>query len=514
MEHFTRKFRSACGDSPRLAAFSTVCSGIIVHLFALTNALHNYDDIITQPAGFGTGISSGRWFLQILGDLTTSLGISYNLPLPNGLILLVLLGSAAGLLTDALHIRKKPFVVIIGLLFAVFPATTSTLFFRFTAPYYGLGVLLAVAAAWILGRCRGSFLLSGLFTALSLGLYQSYTPMTIGLFVLILLQMAFREDADWKKLILRGLYFCAALILGLVFYFLFLKLSLFAMHTQLSGYQSINQMGLISLDQLPHLIKTAYKALLLLPLWDYFGVAATPLAKGLYLLLGISSILLTVYLLIARVKKIQQILLICLLGMIFPLAINFVIVMCPDSYIYTLMAYGCLLLPCLPIVICEAIPADNARLLPAQKMIAGLLALLMLYYAYEANVSYTAMYYHNRNMENYYASLTAQVRMTEGFTSDKAWAFIGENQDPLRFSFWSDSTRYGGNADTEELINAYSKHAWMYLYVGYVMPLSTEAEIQELAQTDAVKAMPCWPDQGSIQVIDDTVVIKFEELYQ
>lgn len=512
MNHFTKKHKAVYDDCRLLSVCSTVGFGILVHLFALTNALHNYDDIITQPSGFGTGISSGRWFLQILGDFTTSLGLSYNLPLPNGLILLVLLGIAAGLLTDSLNIQRKPLAVIIGLLFAVFPATTSTLFFRFTAPYYGLGVLLAVAAAWIPGRCRGSLLLSGLFTALSLGLYQSYTPVTIGLFVLILLQAAFQENADWKKLILRGLYFCAALILGLLFYFLFLKLTLLVMRTELSNYQSINQMGMLSLDQIPHLIKTAYKGLLLLPICDYCGIAATPLARVLYFLLGILSILLTIYILITRVRSVPQGILICLLGGVFPLAVNFVVVMCPDSYIYTLMAYGFILLPCLPIVICEALPARKSLVLPARKLIAVLLASLMLYYAYEANVSYTAMYYHNRNMENYYAALTTQVRMTEGFTSDKNWAFIGNNQDPLRFSFWSDSTRYGGNANTEGLINAYSKHAWMYLYVGYVMPLSTEAEIQELAQTDTVKAMPCWPDNGSIKVIDDTVVIKFEEL--
>jgi len=200
------------------------------------------------------------------------------------------------------------------------------------------------------------------------------------------------------------------------------------------------------------------------------------------------------------------------LGLVFPLAVNFVVVMCPNSSIYTLMAYGFLTVPCLPMVICEALGEESCLRSHGTRLIACLLALLLFYYGYEANVSYAAMHYHNRQMENYYTSLIAQVRMTEGFSTDKKWAFIGSNQDPLLYSGWMDSTKYGGNSNILALRNSYSRHAWMYLYFGYAPPLSTESDIAALIQNDAVRAMPCWPNQGSIKVVDDTVVIKFQEL--
>ena len=42
-----------------LAAFF---AGLAVHMFGLTNLLHNGDDITAQPVGFGVGEESGRFF--------------------------------------------------------------------------------------------------------------------------------------------------------------------------------------------------------------------------------------------------------------------------------------------------------------------------------------------------------------------------------------------------------------------------------------------------------------------
>ena len=48
-------------------AAALVC-GVIAHSFALFNSIHNYDDILQQPTGYGAGITLGRWLLTVLGD--------------------------------------------------------------------------------------------------------------------------------------------------------------------------------------------------------------------------------------------------------------------------------------------------------------------------------------------------------------------------------------------------------------------------------------------------------------
>lgn len=135
-------------------------------------------------------------------------------------------------------------------------------------------------------------------------------------------------------------------------------------------------------------------------------------------------------------------------------------------------------------------------------------------YAYGTNVNYTAMYYINRQMESYVNSIVVQVRMTEGFDADKQWALIGTLEDPLLESPWQYETNYGGTFSLKRMLNEKSRYYWFWNYVGYRMPEAGEETVRQLQAADEVKSMPCWPTQGSIKVIGDTVVIKFQELSQ
>lgn len=136
-----------------VGAVSALAFGVITHLFGLVNILHNYDDIAQQPGGYGTGITSGRFVLTIVGDIVSYLGGNYNLPFVNGILFLMLIAASVGLLIATLNIKSRVFAVVIGMLFAAFPTATSTLLFRYTSVYYGFGVLLAVASAWVT-KCK------------------------------------------------------------------------------------------------------------------------------------------------------------------------------------------------------------------------------------------------------------------------------------------------------------------------------------------------------------------------
>ena len=162
--------------------------GMFTHMYALTNNLHNYDDIAIQPAGYGTGIVLGRWLLTMLGDAADMAGVGYNLPFVNGVLFILLLSICAGLLVSLFEIENRVCAGLVGALFVTFPTAASTMFFRYTAVYYGLGILLAVLAAWVLRRYKYGLLLSALCTALSMGIYQAYAPLTIGIFVLMLIR--------------------------------------------------------------------------------------------------------------------------------------------------------------------------------------------------------------------------------------------------------------------------------------------------------------------------------------
>lgn len=344
---------------PHLAAAAAFGSGLLVHLFGLVNVLHNYDDIAQQPRGYGTGVTSGRWLLSIMGDFCDAIGGNFNLPTVNGLLFLLLIAVSAGLLVSVFRIRNRASAALMGVLFAVFPSAFSTLAFRYTAVYYGVAILLSVAAVWLFQRCSWGFFLSALCIACSLGIYQAYVPITIGMFVLMLLQESLSDDADFRKLLRRSLACCGVLLLGLLLYYVFLKLTLCLYGTQLSDYQGVSSMGKLSLSGIPGLIYEAFYSACMLPVKDYCGLAAMKLIKAAYLLIGLFSGVLLVFLLIKRVRKPSIRLFSLLLCAVFPVAVNFVVIMCPDSWIYTLMVYS--LVPDLLCPFDSAESADRGR---------------------------------------------------------------------------------------------------------------------------------------------------------
>ena len=500
---------------PHLAAAAAFGSGLLVHLFGLVNVLHNYDDIAQQPRGYGTGVTSGRWLLSIMGDFCDAIGGNFNLPTVNGLLFLLLIAVPAGLLVSVFRIRNRASAALMGVLFAVFPSAFSTLAFRYTAVYYGVAILLSVAAVWLFQRCSWGFFLSALCIACSLGIYQAYVPITIGMFVLMLLQESLSDDADFRKLLRRSLACCGVLLLGLLLYYVFLKLTLCLYGTQLSDYQGVSSMGKLSLSGIPGLIYEAFYSACMLPVKDYCGLAAMKLIKAAYLLIGLFSGVLLVFLLIKRVRKPSIRLFSLLLCAVFPVAVNFVVIMCPDSWIYTLMVYSLVLISYVPLILLNQLTEDDRKRLwlgIVKKGVAIMLSVLALCYAYQTSVNYTALYYANRQVENYFSSIVTQVRMADGFTPDMEWALIGDIEDPLLGCYWEYEMTYGGVEFTQWLLNRYSWWDWIHNYYGYAIPTASDEKIRVLAQSDAVRAMPCWPADGSIQVVGDTVVIKCQEL--
>lgn len=501
--------------TPEFAAFVTaVVYGFLVHSFAFNNILHNHDNIASQPGGYGMGVDMGRWVLEFFGRFMDKAGLNYNLPSINGMVYIVILALAAAVLINAMKIRSHVSAVIIGALFVAFPTVTTTMIYRYTAFFYGVSTLLAVLAVWVLGRFRWSVAVSAVLIGISMGIYQAYAPLTIGLMVLQLILLGLEGNMDGKKLVIRGLWDCLALVLGLGLYFAGMKLTNAFFGIGLVEYQGISTMGNISVSQLPRLIMNALKAVCCLPLRDYCGVANRALMRIAYLLLGISSAAVVLWIFVKKIRNPFTCVIIGLLCIAFLLAVGFIEVMVSDGWIYTLMVYSFVLLAIAPLAYLEHLPREEKKHVMEifRKAICLLAVVLVLFYGYYANVNYTAVYFVGEQINNYLSSVVVKATMTEGYTTDKQWALLGDIQDPLFGCPWEEEISYTGLGFTQYILNQYSQGDWIENYIGYDLPMVSEEAKLELAATDEVKSMPCYPNAGSIRIVEDTVVVKFQDI--
>lgn len=302
--------------------------------------------------------------------------------------------------------------------------------------------------------------------------------------------------------------------MGLVIYYIGLKACLSYYGLALSGYQGISEMGQIHLTQLPAMIWNTVKTFVKLPIVDYCAIAPTGVLKIGYLFLGILCVILILQLVVRQKKKTGNLLMLLILGGLFPVGVNFIMIMCPNSTIYTLMVFSFVVILFVPLVLLDMSESEvdgRKRHLLLKRAIYFILAVMLCNYVYLANVNYMAMYYTTCQTENYVDSMITQIRMTEGFDTSKKWAFIGRTiKDPLIRNPWENIPFYGGNG--KSYLNSYSREAWIENYVGYRIPLADGETITELQGLEEVKNMPCWPNNGSVKTVGENIVIKLQKI--
>ena len=527
--------------APQGTAFiSAFICGIAVHLFSMMNVMENLDTVFNTPRGFGAGLSSGRWALEFLGHISDRYWGIYKMPSANGFMFVLFVALAAALVVTVLKLRRHMSAALCGALFVVFPCAASTLLFYFTSQFYGFAILLAVLSAWLLVKPirisrRGkegqisakqshvlTFMLSGGAMAVSLGIYQAYFPLAASLLVLSLIGDCLRGEDSFSVIMRRALYYLANLAIGMLLYFIVLRIALTVNDTSMSNYKGMSSIGHISTELLPFLFKYTRIAFLLLLHGNIYGLAPIPSFNTLYRLLGLLSAVGMVYIFIKKRRKPLVIALAAVLCCIFPYSVGLVRLMCPTDSLYdvtTIMVYGYVVVGFAPALIMEALPDVSGKLLSIlnsvlrKGTILTLTALIALY-AYFDEVNYTAAYYTTAQMENYTTALVTQVRMTEGFDTEKEWVFIGTPNDPLLNNAWDLFELYHFNLPY--LQDAYTRKNWIGAYFAYDPPIATDNEVDAILAREDIHGelvdMPVFPDYGSIKVIENMVVIKMDEI--
>ena len=206
-----------------------------------------------------------------------------------------------------------------------------------------------------------------------------------------------------------------------------------------------------------------------------------------------------------------------------PVAVNLIIIMAFSSgTMYSIMVYeivyvlvipaGCL--GALSDYYQESAAAAGGRLMKAADIVTSVaLASAVITYIWFANGNYLSIEYTNIHDTAYFTVLMDQIKSVAGYRDDMPVALIGTPSTDVAYtgSALIDGTfDIGGKTGTN--IGEYSYWNIMTKVIGFdpVVRNSDEDE-NYFYNHPEVKAMPVYPDAGSIKVIDDTIVIKFEE---
>lgn len=508
-------------DSP--VFLSSLISGIFAYGFIMFNVLHNWDSIVEWPGGYGTGIESGRWLLQLLGDFFGKVWGNYAPPLFTIMISVTLLSLSACVVVSVLGIRSRLLSMIAAVLFMVFPTVGCTMIYTFTAHYYSFAVLLAALGVYTTVKYKYGALAGAVLFACSMGIYQAYMPLAASLFVIVLLRRAVTSGADDERgpgeLIFSAVSYLFSLAAGFLIYFLFLHLFLNVYGAELTGYQGVSEMG-FKLSELPQIIARAYGEMALLPSQPFYGVNDTALARFAVRASYDISTAMLLYFLFFRHAKISYKIISVLLYAVLPLAVNSIVLLSYHSYIHLLMVYAIVCVFLLPIVLLDGLRerTEDANMLRRRLSALALAAVVAvssavsLNYIWQSNGNYMVLSFTNTQMTEYFGTIVTRVKSAEGYRDDLKFAVIGDKIDDAAYTnlaYESSPFRYSGVPD--DPVNIYSRVFWMYYYLGFDPVYATPEEREALRSMPEVADMPRYPDDGSVAVVGDFVVLRIDD---
>ena len=489
---------------------STLLFGVLAHGMALTTQFAMADGAhYLFSVGAATG--SGRWFLGLLGAVVRGIfgSPNFSLPLWSGLITFVFAGLCACTLASWLGLQKTSSQVLVSGLVTVFPVMSGLFFYNFTAPYYRFGLWLVLLGGKEMCLHRGikPFWVSVILVCLGLGIYQAFLPLFLSLLLIYFLKgLLDREQWAFSALLKEILWYCLGCIVIAAVYLASVKLSTSLLHDSLTDYKGISTMGSATLPKYLQRVKLAiylfffpekadrYAFLLPYRLLDCYRLA----------LLGIGIWGLWLVLRFARQFPLKAVAALLALAC-FPLAVNFIYVVCAQEDVYNLMLFGLLAPFLLVLCISEWLPRPNL-----QKAAAALLAVFCLFCVRTDNATYARGQLIQQRSISYFTSMAAAIKSTPGYTASTPVALVGDTfhaMDPTFRSIegYSAISMAPLPYDASPFSIGYSWQDFLTLWCGFTPPYVDGSNYENLPE---VQAMPCYPDKGSIALVNGAVVVK------
>lgn len=343
----------------------------------------------------------------------------------------------------------------------------------------------------------------------SLSLYQTGLSVTAGLALLLLLHRFLVEERDESLLLLRLLVMG---LCGTLVYFLLYKLLLFAGNLQAAGYGGADQFGLVNI--LKNLSKTLGQAYL--DFYSYY--IGHDIAANSYGVVGVTA---TLFIVggagIARqlwkrrdkIVVLQAILCIVLL----PVAVNVTSVLLPGNTLLLRTAGG--FLPIFPFLLAEAQAAwPDGTLHRICGGVALLLAVLIVRcYSVQVSADGMTMLAYKQQYISVMRQIEADVTASPEYQDAECLAVAGRlpsEKYPLnpvlqdKADPFAVSTVFWGMAFSDRV-------AWIngfYEELGWQPRFCDEARYTEIINSPEFGEMPCYPEQGAIQLLDGVLVVK------
>ena len=500
----------------RCVLLSVAVFSLLAHGYRYLSLSFSGDAMLLSQTGEAAyQLSLGR-FLQpvywlVRGDITT--------PWLIGLFATAFLMGSALIVVQLLGLHRPLHIALAcGILTANETLAVSNATYLPWTDVYMLALLLSLMGVYADRTLRRGWLVSPIFYALSLGLYQSYLPAASTL-ILLLLLLDTLDGAKAGEIWKRGLLSCVSLVLGLLLYALALRLLLTATGGQASqDYNGVGRVGLVPLAQIPALLQGTF----LMPLRLLFSpsdvpamtwhITTVPVALN-WLIFGLTAVLMVLR---AKPRGISGYLTAAFLLLMLPLGMNFVQFIAKGiASGLTIYAYNLAYLLPVALGVRTEGAADRRRLARFASCSAG--ALLAVFLALNIRNAHAMAFKRDVEFSATTAAMTRlldQAERTEGYIPGETpvvlMGMLPSSAISMERPGFEQIAKAQGMRYTYGASYETGNYWYLEMALGEPIRLVSHEERVRLSALPQAAALPAYPAPGCCRMIDGYLYIRIQ----
>ena len=507
-ERVLKKLNSSILPQWKVCFWSCVIVGLLAHLYKITNWLPNWDSLVFRYDSQNM-LALGRWFLPVVCSFSSF----YDLPFLNGIIAILFHAFGAVIVCRILKVERKITAFLIGAVIVSFPTVTSVLMYNYVADGYSIAFFLATLAARFMTKEKPRYILAAVLIALSTGIYQAYITVSIMLVLIKLIDDLIYHNMPVSALLKKSVFMMFSGVLGVALYGVILKALLAVFSVGLLDYQGINATAsLEGIDLLGSLyvIKETFTNC-------FFDISE---GVNVYVVLNVMTVLITLAHYIKYIvkngvhKKIENIFAIVILAVLLIVGAGALAFVNAGVDYHNLMLMGYVVFYLFFLILYERGNDKNEKIASIKYWTILLTALLII----SNQVVISNISYHKAQMayERSYGVLIRiadrieQIPEADGCEKLLVLGAL-DNSEDYSVNLTPDITGitdgYIIRADDETVGQSVLCSA-LADYCEKDYRFVSGDEKKKLTDREEVKSMSVWPRDGSVSVIDDTVVIK------
>lgn len=513
-EKLVEKTKKHFDETDKHIFITTFIIGIITNFyFFISNGLSPdaLSDTNTHVAGLWE-LQLGRFSLNFLDNVR--FGFVNQLLIV--LIALFFMSIGIMLIRRIFKIENKLILTIMCFTIAVAPQFTETYMYLYCADSYLLAFASAAFAVFSLSRIRTVkedkkwVVFAILATVLTSSLYQAYLGVLAGLLVIYAIKETI--DSDAKTAIKHFIRNAFIIGIGIGFYYVIFRVLCKLNHTRPASYKGANNLGIGTLLALPETIKGCFEDLYYFFFNDGRIINNAYYHRCIFYVILLVSFILSTFSIFKSEKKnrVSKIITTSLLILIFPIAVNIMNVVAAGTRINLVTGPGILTTVVLFLVFIDYLKDTTFNIII--KYVSYIVLIFISATFMVADIrTYIAREKQYNDFKVIAENIYTQATLLEDYDPNMEYLFSYVIKTPASEiekttgMVTKNTISWTGYAGVKRYQMFYSK------FLGKNIVSADEEKYEKIIPTEEFEKMSVYPENGSIKIIDNTIVVKVSE---